>query len=430
MVRTSRPRKAALGLLAILFALGLLEGLTWIVALAGSWDWRVDPLPLPRQSKLICNDGPRLKLCPDKGDQYERVRPVSFSSLPLKPRIVVIGESFAFGMRLPLAQAWPARVEHHLGGRAEVLNFGRCGSYTGRLKPVFEASLKLRPSVVVLALGNNEHTMTTFFVGWAGRHPLAVYQTLETLGGSQLFGALYRLVGGAPHAEEDFDARPRRFVSQVEQRIFAARRRPPDLSVFSLGLAGEEVTAALRSEKSLKERIFLGHVRSMLEQGKRADVRIVLTTLPVDLRVPPTLSGTSGPDVDRLRSLLKELKHARLPRSLQLIRQGLSMDSRVALLHFEEGRLLLDKGQRKAAAVAFRRSTEWDLIPDSTPTINNILRSLAREHSVPLVDLDRLSERSLGGSKRIFNDRVHLNAEGCDLVGKILSRAIAPLLPK
>ena len=49
--------------------------------------------------------------------------------------MVTVGESFVYGLGLEEIDAWPAQLEEALGGEAEVLNLGRCGTYASRLQP-------------------------------------------------------------------------------------------------------------------------------------------------------------------------------------------------------------------------------------------------------------------------------------------------------
>ena len=85
-------RKFFGGLLVALIILTALEGLGWVFAYVKD-DLRVPPLPGHPEYDVVCSWGDMLKLCPDQGPSYERVRPEVFTSKSTQPRIIFIGES-------------------------------------------------------------------------------------------------------------------------------------------------------------------------------------------------------------------------------------------------------------------------------------------------------------------------------------------------
>jgi lysophospholipase L1-like esterase len=88
--------------------------------------------------------------------------------LPVAPagtlRVVAIGTSSTFGYGVAAEQAWPARCEEALrrglpGRHVEVVNAGVPGSTAERLRFFVEGVvLGMRPDVVVVDLGFNDHT--------------------------------------------------------------------------------------------------------------------------------------------------------------------------------------------------------------------------------------------------------------------------------
>jgi len=128
---------------------------------------RVPPLPGHPSYDVLCSWGEMKKLCPDRGPKYERVRPEVFALDPPQKRVVFIGESFVYGLGIEAEEAFPKQVGVALG--VEALNLGRCGTYASRLVPIVEAALTLKPDLIVISTGNNEHTMTSFFSGSWGR---------------------------------------------------------------------------------------------------------------------------------------------------------------------------------------------------------------------------------------------------------------------
>ena len=421
----STLRKAGFALLASLLALVLLEGGLRVAAWVTGQDWRTPPLPEHDEYPVVCPvaDG-ILKLCPEQGHGYERVRPEMFLQEADRPRVIVIGESFVFGLGIEESQAVPAQLEARLGGDAEVLNWGRCGSYAGRLVPAVRAAIELRPDLLVLAIGNNEHTMTSYYTGWPARHPVAFYSMSETLSRMQLFGVIGRILGGGlPKPSEAFERRVQ-LDDPVARAVYSARRRPPDLSQFEDTLADPEVTRLLELEQRLKERIYRVRLQDLVDVAQGADVPVVLATLPHRMRTPPVLSGVHDGDPERVRSLVQQLRQddAALPEAV--LREALAEDPRVALFLNAWGELMLSRGDHDAAAQAFLSQAEWDLVPDGTPSLNAIVRDVAVGRGCALVDLEPLSEGSLDPSSPMFLDRVHVDVQGAAMVARALEPVV------
>ena len=106
------------------------------------------------------------------------------------------------------------------------------------------------------------------------------------------------------------------------------------------------------------------------------------------------------------------------------------MDSQVALFHFEHAQQLWRKGKKEEAIQAFERSVSLDLVPDSTPEINEIIRNVAAINNVPLVDLRSMAWEDAGNPRDFFLDSVHLNAQGAQTVGKWMGEEIKKVFPE
>ena len=410
-------RKFLGGLLVAFVILLLLEGLGWIYA-CSKQDLRVPPLPGHPEYDVVCSWGDMLKLCPDQGPSYERVRPEVFSSTSHQPRIIFIGESFVYGLGISAEEAFPKQVGIQLG--VEALNFGRCGTYASRLIPIVKEAVKLSPDLIVVSVGNNEHTMTSFFQGEWGRRPLRNYKILRFLGHFQIYGGLSRLIGTSQiRIEETFDRVERHFDDDIDRKVFAARRRPPDLSVFSNGLASAEVRAVLEEEQRLKEMIFADQLQTIVDLIQKEQIPLMLTTLPQEAFIPPALSGTQRDDAELIRKAMVALDYE----------QGLLLDPQVALFHFEHAQKLWRNGKKEEAVQAFERSVSLDLVPDSTPEINQIIRETATKNQLPLVDLRNMAWEYAGNPRAFFLDSVHLNAQGAQMVGKWMGEEIKKSFP-
>ena len=422
-------RRLLYGCLTAMTLLLFIEGALWGAGVATGRELRVDPLPAPADHAVLCaaSDGQAVRLCPDRGPAYERVRPLEFALRPSRPRVVTVGESFVYGLGLEAAEAWPAQLEQALGGEAEVLNLGRCGTYASRLQPQVAAAGTLQADVVIISVGNNEHTMTSFFTGTLGRHPLTAYRTLRTLGQSRLFGILSRLLagGGEPlRAAESVESPARDLSDPVDAQVYAARRRPPDLSLFPTGYASVEVSRILEEEQRLKETIFEDHLRRMVATAQDGGASVILTTLPWRLGTAPALSGTRSPDVSNVERIVDRVGAPGDPAPEAAYAEGQALDPTVAALHHQAGRMFLRTRRPGPAADAFRLAAEWDLVPDATPSINAIIRRVAEDEGATLVDLHALSDDWMADPDAKFIDKVHVSAEGA---GEIAADLAAPV---
>ena len=238
-------------LLANLMVLATLELALWVVAMTTGHEARVPPpLPAVEAKKAICptKSGEGLRLCASDADGGARAWDVPFKRAPGKPRIIVIGESFVHGFRLEREKAWPARLEHHLGGKFEVLNFGVCGSEIAGLEPVIEAASELKPRLLILAIGNNEYTMAPYYGGLVGRYPALFYDAGELMSASRVYGALRRWVlpGIAGYLPSGVPEDGGGGAGKMQKYVDALHGRPPrNLHLFPDMVADPDVTAFL-----------------------------------------------------------------------------------------------------------------------------------------------------------------------------------------
>ena len=167
---------------------------------------------------------------------------------------------------------------------------------------------------------------------------------------------------------------------------------------------------------------------NMIETVQEAGIPLVLTTLPRDLSVPPVLSGTHTSQEEELRDVVRALI-ARDPSSKEdWVEKGLALSDKVSLFLYERAMVYLRKGDHDRAAYWIRQNISWELIPDATPEINQIIRDLGTEYRVPVVDLDVYSEKYLTNPRDVFLDKVHVNEKGASEIAELVSSEVKPLL--
>ena len=143
----------------------------------------------------------------------------------------------------------------------------------------------------------------------------------------------------------------------------------------------------------------------MVDLTQAADIPLVLTTLPQEIFVPPTLSGTQYKDKTPILNLMQAT-------SRKKSEEGLSLDSTVAIFHYERAMHLQSQGKIEEAIESYKQSISWDLVPDSTPEINEIIRKTAKRNSVPLLDLREKAWAFTQKPGVLFRDSVHVNPAG------------------
>lgn len=425
-----------MGLIVALLALLLLEGGIWALARITGTDYRIPP-PLPGwpQYSALCpgeEEGTKALCGNTHGSQL--MRTVPFTVEPTRPRVLVLGESFVYGLNLEEPEAWPARLEHHLGGAVEVLNFGRCGSESASLTQLVQAGVTLNPDVMILAIGNNEYTMSPYYSGLAGRHPIAFQRTAEFLSRIQLYGLLHRVA--KPTTPYGFAKRLATTAGHPMQKyIDALHGRPVDTRVFPGGIVDSDVTEMLEDTKRLSERFYRLRLAGMIRFIQQKGIKVIMATLPHSLGDPPLLSGLHGAPREKMLPLMTQMetytKRYREPLSREeaqgyasAIEGAIDLDDRFAYSYYARGRWKESQGDKAAAIKDHYQAISLDLVPDVTPEINGIITELSDTYNTPLVELHTLAEPHLNAPAGFFIDTIHVNALGADEIGAYVAQEV------
>lgn len=418
-----------------------------------------DPLTRDAETPVLCRTGEpgELRLCPNEGGHFEKTRQQVFSEVPDRPRVVVVGESFVYGLGYSLDQSWPGMLDEQLGPAVEVLNFGRCGSESTGLMPTVLAALELEPDVLVLAIGNNEYTMTPFYSGWLGRHPRRAHQVLRVLGRLHVYGLLQAILGDSLPAAaatelRDIGAHPHR---EAIEAIHQGGRGPSN-PAFPMGVVDAELSEILAGTKDVAELLHRERLEVMVGWAAGRGVDVVLATLPRDLRTRPRLSGSFGVGGTALRERLVELAPLQrwrggLPggdRSPAVLtwaaaaEEAVQWAPRAAHLQWQRGAARWMHGDTGEALEAFVVAWQEDLSPDSTPAINRNIRELAAAQGLPLVELDVLGVAWMqqegfyydhppgDGELAGRHDPIHVGPDGAAASAAAVAAVVGPLLDR
>jgi len=288
------------------------------------------------------------------------------------PRVAFLGGSSVHaGSATPdgaPVQEFPAVVEHLTG--IPCLNLGAPGADSHDLVAILDELLAWPVTACVIYTGHCDVGNAYFLRRYAGLGGRVTTRLLPLLGRSQLFAQLHRLL--RPVHDE---AAP-----LMSPKARQAAWVPPD-------------------EVALLQTAFEQNLRYLVRRCRRAGVQPVLVAPASNLHGRPVCAA---PD--------------REPDSMQLWSEGL------ALLESDPA----------AGAALLREARDHDPCPvRATSALVDVVRQLAADEVVPLVDAERDLPRSGPGgvpARHLFVDDVHLSAEGHRELAALIAPAIEDLL--
>jgi tetratricopeptide (TPR) repeat protein len=353
-------------------------------------------------------------------------QPLPFLMSPWKApgtiRIFVLGESGAAGTPAPaFGFARILRVilgEQYPGRRFEVINTALPGINSHIVRRIARECARFEPDAFIVYMGNDEAAglytpgaggaSLPRFLEWARATKLA--QLLDAG-----FGQLRRRAG--------------------------PRTEPRDMAFFrSRRLAANDP----RRQQLCRD--FQSNLQAICQTASRARAKVILSTVPVNLRDFPPLASLHRPDLtdpDRLRweaalAAAAIAEHRQLfPAALDLYRAAAQIDDHYAELHFRMAERYEATGQLEKAREQFILARDWDALPfRADDRLNNIVRATGHRRSEAggrLIDLERAfaqSEQAPGGvpGARLFLDHVRFTFDGHYLAARALLPVVAEAL--
>lgn len=295
-------------------------------------------------------------------------------------RVFVLGGSSAAGFPYHFPYAFPDRLAARLeaaapGRQIEVINLGMTAVNSYTLWDLREAVVAQQPDAVLIYAGHNEYYGA-----------LGVGSTIQTVGDRRwlkrlvlrlkhtaLYTALENLLTPTPDAPP---AESRTMMAQVVRDAAIVRGG----AVFEAGQAQ-----------------FEANIADVLATFRAAGIPVYLATLTANLKDQPPL----GDDAE-------------------------------ALAAYRRGQQLVAEGDTLAARAAFLEARAFDEIRFRAPeAINETIRRLAQSPGVTLVDVAETfrtnSPKHLEGDA-LFDDHLHPNARGYDLMAAAFFDALRPQL--
>jgi tetratricopeptide (TPR) repeat protein len=273
-------------------------------------------------------------------------------------RIFVLGESAAMGFPEP-AFSVARRLEALLGDGWEVHNAAMTAINSHAILAIAKDCAHHRPDVLVTIAGNNE--------------AIGPWGPATTFGRPSLPLPLIRL---AVAAQE----------TRVGQLLARAVRTEPQGEWRGMEMLAHQQLAAGDPRLASMYANFRANIGDLVRVGQRAGAKVVLVTVPVNLRDFAPFAGDE------------------------------------ALTRFRNARALLAAGDTAGAAREFGAARDLDLLRFRTDSrLNAITREVAASNGAVLADAER--EFEIAGND-LFYEHVHFTPAGTDKLARVIVRAI------
>jgi lysophospholipase L1-like esterase len=371
--------------------------------------------------------------------------------LPPGKRVVVLGESAAFGVGCRSEEAFAALLDDALRAKGtHVLNAGQVGADTWQVMDAGAQILsRYSPTALVIFTGNNP------WIDWAPPqqprwNPWAIkvlsgLATSRAIAGLEFLSLRWTLL----HTSRDWRVER---LGRLDSWIGWLRREPAAAFHDHYELAGSGYALAHPLEeteqfgaadwprvKALYLRRFETSLVQLIEHARARGVRVVLATVPFNYRLSPAWKHPQFEAVDpahrdEVRALVREagaLVQAGDCRAAQpRIDRAVALDPLPPLPHYLRAQCLEQMGDLDAAEAAYAQSREL-MIGNlgSRLSVNDVIRRVAERFDVPFVDVARIFddyEHSIGHhfNEDLIIDDCHPSPLGHQLI----ANALGPLL--
>ena len=330
-------------------------------------------------------------------------------------RIFVLGASAAAGWPHPPNQTFTRYLQDSLQlanpeRKIEVINAAAHGFPSYRVRQVFDEIIEFDPDAILIYSGNNE-----FLEGRRYReHALSSARGL--LQRSRLVQLSQRLLPNHTHLSgEKLNELAAAMWSKVQRQAVGLRSDPTQFRAVQ-----DHYRASLSH---------------MVSAAQDRQIPVLLLTVPSNLRdwlptvsrpIPPTVNTDWQLAFNRGR---KALLQRRSGVAVESLAQAIQLAPRHAESHFWLGRALEADGHRGEALESFRAAKDQDLNPfRAISAFNTILRDLASQEGVGLVDLElRLEQQARGAAPGfdLFLDYVHPTVAGNQSIAETVHEALS-----
>lgn len=300
-------------------------------------------------------------------------------------RVFIMGGSTAAGFPYPMNGAFSRFVKRYLslrypGVEIEVVNLAISAINSYTLRDLMPGIVTQKPDLILVYAGHNEY-----------------YGALGA-GSSQFWGSSRAIVNRL------LDARNIRIIQLLRNTIISVRgwfgSIPPSSKDATLmeGMVGQQLIPLYSSvyENGLAQ--FEGNMRDVIEIAREAGIAVIISTMTCNLRDQAPFESASADS---------------LPAAAEVYNKAVDV---------------LQSRSADSAAPLFIRAKELDLLRFRAPeAINSIIRELAADYRLPLIDMDSVfsghSEFGIVGAD-LMTDHVHPNISGIGLMGRAFVSAM------
>jgi len=313
-------------------------------------------------------------------------------------RVMCLGGSTMFGTPYLMTANIPGIVRKqlrhlHPEREIEVINWGASAINSNVVRGLIEEVLRFDPDLVLIYMGHNE------FYGPDGV-------------GVSFFEK--RIPGLTPlkHALRDL-----RLMQLLQGWIAGAGRDAGSSDELNLmRQVSDETLVPLDSFDARRVfELFQENLSAILTECKKASVPVVVSDVSSNLLFPPFVSDSG--DV-RTEDRLEELEASGNP---------IPEEDLNALLSYNLGRAALERGDVERALRLLENARDKDLLKFRAPgRINEVIRSVCKEHGVILVSSDSAIAANDGGipGDRTFWEHLHPKVHGYYLIARLYVEAI------
>lgn len=365
----------------------------------------------------------------DAADLAIRQRAVSPADVP-EGGVFVVGGSAAYGLGVPFAETFAARLDTALGSTGRrVYNAGYPGATSSHELAILCALLNgIRPESVVIFSGNNEwmYWAPTAARAMSPRAATVLHALAASYAVSALELAAVKLAFAGRGAGGEFREQAEMIGSGY------ALAHPAD---DTLAAAAEWIAA---KQAGLDR--FEANLERMVREAQQRGARAILLTAPFNYRLSPAWmlpqpESYAPAHRDRVRALLHEAAAARgepggYARALELLDAAAALDPLPPLIDYLRGECLERLGRFEAAEAAYARSREHTMGHlGARLSINERIRAVGARLGAPVVDVQQVFAGDTHARGRYFHDG--LIADDCHPTPQghaLIAAAVRPAL--
>lgn len=317
-------------------------------------------------------------------------------------RIVVVGGSTVAGFPYPFELSFPRHLEVILelqlpDQRFEILNAGITSINSFSEVDVVRQVLRSEPDLIVVHSGHNEFYGPGGSASTSSNLAPAIYPFMQALRRQRSF----QLVSS---------------LASVQANSHLISTLPADVSIP----LGGEVYQATQSR-------YRNNLRKIVDLAERADVPLMLSTVPANLRDLSPLQPASSAELteqeteerdSNLKLAMKHVSYKRFAAALEALRQAEQIDPHHPLLVYRQAQCLEMLNEFNEAAKAYALAADLDGCRFRAPSsfaeiVQEVVSS--RPHGVYFCDVkshfESISQYAAPGND-LFLEHVHYNLEG------------------